>query len=142
MKKIVAFVLLISIILTFSACAPNNTSSEFDFIDEFNLFEVGDAHDNSKNVELSAKQKIKLKEILDTDNWKRFNDVLEIGFSTTLILRNENNDYIFFNSYNDEALIVIKFLDKPDETIIYSANIDLIDKLTLFQEDLIKDLIK
>ena len=138
MKKIAIFVLLIGIILTFQACKPDNTSSEFDFINGFNLFEVGDGYDNSKYVELSAEQQIRLKEILDTDNWKRLTDVLVTGFSTALILKNESNDYIYFNSYNDEALILIKFLDKPDETIIYSANIDLINKLTLFQEDLIK----
>ncbi|MEG2686963.1 MAG: hypothetical protein RR954_07575 [Christensenellaceae bacterium] len=138
MKKIATCVLLLIIMLTFQACRPANTSSEFDFINEFNLFEVGDGYDNSKYVELSDQQQIRLKEILDAESWKLFTETLERGFSTTLILINENNDCIYFNSYNDEALILIKFSEKPNETISYTTNIDLINKLTLFQEDLIK----
>lgn len=136
MKKIIMVVLVTITMLILQACTPNDASSEFAFVSDFNLFEVGDGYANSSIVELSSKQQSKLKKILDTDSWKTFTGEHDSELGTTLILSNKDNDCIYFGSYENETLILVKYFDKPNEGKLYSASIDLMDQLILFQEEL------
>ncbi len=138
MKKAIFAILLFCIILTMSACDTETAPHELDFIHEFNLAEIGDGYDNSEFVELSAEQQAELQDILDITTWQATDEVREMGFTATFILKNTDDDVAFFNIYDEEtALVVIKFSGTPNEQLLYTADIGLLDSLTHFKESLI-----
>ncbi|MDD3429086.1 MAG: hypothetical protein PHG02_03630 [Oscillospiraceae bacterium] len=139
MKKITIVVMVILAMFTLQACKSSNGTDEFAFIDDFSTVVVGDGFENNIQIELSFEQQAQLKKILQTDNWKPITDLPAIGFYSKFTLTNNKNDIIYFNEYNGDALILIKYAANQNESLTYTAPLDLLTDLETFEEKIAEE---